>query len=378
MKFGDNAAAATAQAAADIEHHHHVAAAPAVREPARRQREDAEGEERRGAERKQFAVGPAVNHLEADHHGREDQHHIVVDRVGEVVEADGQPPAGFVVQGLRDGKRHCGCLGNLPGCRQSIYRAAPYGSYADFEALTAGVGRRSRANPMAPMRFGQCGMIRHSTGHHNRRAHNLLRERRYPLGLGSRGRGAPMRNGGRIITLCSSRRGVCATACGALAETVQTGDDQDTHILAALARPAPDSPMRAQSSTSAPGQARFLLFSNTDLWRHGGFAHGGVLWAPTGLDQEGPVLKLMFGGGIYHYRLRRARQRRRARRTACRRDAARLAFHPRRIRLPPCFSAIDFQQHRLTPDDPSAGLRGDYAWRAHGLRALVSANARRR
>ena len=86
-----------AQAAADVEHHHHVAAAPAVGEPARRQREDAEGEERRGAERQQFAVGTAVNHLEADHHGREDQHHVMIDRMREVVEADGQPPAGLLV-----------------------------------------------------------------------------------------------------------------------------------------------------------------------------------------------------------------------------------------------------------------------------------------
>ena len=52
---------------------------------------------------------------------------------------------------------------------------------------------------------------------------------------------------------------------------------------------------------TAQEQARFLLFSTTDLWRQGGFAHGGVLWAPAGLDREGPVLKLMFGGGIYHY-----------------------------------------------------------------------------
>jgi hypothetical protein len=48
-------------------------------------------------------------------------------------------------------------------------------------------------------------------------------------------------------------------------------------------------------------QARFLLFSSTDLWSHGGFTHGGLLWAPHGLDQEGPVLKLMLGGGVYRY-----------------------------------------------------------------------------
>ena len=90
-----------AEPAADIEHHHHVAAAPVVGEPAGRQREDAEGEERRGAEREQLAVGAAVDRFEPDHHGREDQHHVMVDRVREIVEADRQPPAGLVVRRRR-------------------------------------------------------------------------------------------------------------------------------------------------------------------------------------------------------------------------------------------------------------------------------------
>jgi hypothetical protein len=46
-------------------------------------------------------------------------------------------------------------------------------------------------------------------------------------------------------------------------------------------------------SQHADDQARFLLFATTDIWREGGFAYGGVLWAPTGLDRDGPVLKLM-------------------------------------------------------------------------------------
>ena len=56
------------------------------------------------------------------------------------------------------------------------------------------------------------------------------------MGAGSRGRGPSMRNGGLGI---APRRGVCATASGALAETEETCDDQDSYILAALARPAP-------------------------------------------------------------------------------------------------------------------------------------------
>src|SRR6476661_9192314 len=107
-----------------------------------------------------------------------------------------------------------------------------------------------------------------------------------------------MRNGGRITTALLLAVAFCAAAPGALAETGEKGDDQDSYILAALARPTPAQPPSSQLSQDS---ARFLLFSTTDLWRHGGFAHGGVLWAPSGLDQEGPVLKLLFGGGIYHY-----------------------------------------------------------------------------
>ena len=166
-----------------------------------------------------------------------------------------------------------------------------------------------------------------------------------------------MRNGGLGI---APRRGVCATASGALAETEETCDDQDSYILAALARPE-----SAQPSWSQPSQdsARFLLFSTTDLWRHGGFAHGGVLWAPSGLDQEGPVLKLLFGGGIYHY-VSGALGNAEVRGTEL---AAAILPGWRFVRNGvsiTVFLGYDFQQHRLSPDDLSAGLRGRY----HGAR----------
>ena len=75
--------------AAQIEQRHHVAPAPAVGEPAGRQREDAEGDKGRGAERDQLGVAASVNELEPDHHGRKDQHHIVVERMRPIDEADG-------------------------------------------------------------------------------------------------------------------------------------------------------------------------------------------------------------------------------------------------------------------------------------------------
>ena len=176
------------------------------------------------------------------------------------------------------------------------------------------------------------------------------------------GAGGPsMRNGGRSTTALLLAVAFCATAPGALAETdEETGDDQDSYILAALARPEPAQPPSRQHSQDS---ARFLLFSTTDLWRHGGFAHGGVLWVPSGLDQEGPVLKLLFGGGIYHYSSGALGN------TDVRGTEYAAAILPgwRFVRndfSATVFLGYDFQRHSLRPDDPSAGLRGNY----HGAR----------
>jgi len=176
------------------------------------------------------------------------------------------------------------------------------------------------------------------------------------VGAGSRGRGPSMRNGGLGI---APRRGVCATASGALAETEETCDDQDSYILAALARPAP---IQHPSSQFSQDSARSLLFSTTDLWRHGGFAHGGVLWAPSGLAQEGPVLKLLFGGGIYHSSGALGNADVRGTEFA----AAILPgwrFVGNGVSVT-VFLGYDFQRHSLRPDDQSAGLRGN----CHGAR----------
>jgi hypothetical protein len=114
-------------------------------------------------------------------------------------------------------------------------------------------------------------------------------------------------------------------------------------------------------SDNANGEpARFLLFGNVDLWRHGGFAHGGMLWARNGLEREGFVLKLMAGGGIYRYVSGALDN------TEIMGGMLSAAILPgwrfRRDKLTVTFFAgLDLQNHRLTPDDPSAGLRGRYA-----------------
>ena len=44
-----------------------------------------------------------------------------------------------------------------------------------------------------------------------------------------------------------------------------------------------------------------MLFSGRDIWRNGAFAHGGFIVAPSGLDQDGLLLKIMLSGGLYRY-----------------------------------------------------------------------------
>ncbi|MGC1892710.1 MAG: cellulose biosynthesis protein BcsS, partial [Pseudolabrys sp.] len=44
-----------------------------------------------------------------------------------------------------------------------------------------------------------------------------------------------------------------------------------------------------------------MLFSGRDLLLNGAFAHGGFLFAPSGLDQGGLLLKILFASGLYQY-----------------------------------------------------------------------------
>jgi hypothetical protein len=82
----------------------------------------------------------------------------------------------------------------------------------------------------------------------------------------------------------SSGRRICATAFAAAALLVchlcasfipaWANDDEDPHAI---------------------------LFSGSDLWLNGAFAHGGFLFAPSGLYQDGLLLKILFSGGLYRY-----------------------------------------------------------------------------
>jgi hypothetical protein len=135
---------------------------------------------------------------------------------------------------------------------------------------------------------------------------------------------------------------------GALAQEDDADDETDDESVA------------VGSDLNSPDEARYLLFSSTDIWRHGGFTHGGLLWAPWRLARTGPVLKLMLGGGIYHYisgNLGNAD-------VLGVETAGSIQGGWRIVResfTATAFLGADFQRHRLTPNDPGAGLRGNYA-----------------
>jgi Cellulose biosynthesis protein BcsS len=101
----------------------------------------------------------------------------------------------------------------------------------------------------------------------------------------------------------------------------------------------------------------YLLFSGVDLWRSGGFAHGGLLWSPHGLAQDGFTLKLLLGGGFYRYRSGTSEVS-----GASQLAAVMPGWRWRYQRLEVLvYGGLDLQQHRLHPDDPGNTLRGRHA-----------------
>jgi hypothetical protein len=117
-----------------------------------------------------------------------------------------------------------------------------------------------------------------------------------------------------------------------------------------------DDELLADAPAEQHATAHFLLFGGTDLWRNGGFAHGGFLWAYQGLDADGPVFKLLLNGGFYRYR------------------GGTTGFTGRQVMaaaLPgwrfkrgtlelTVFAGLDAQDHRCTPADPGNRLTGTH------------------
>lgn len=107
----------------------------------------------------------------------------------------------------------------------------------------------------------------------------------------------------------------------------------------------------------AAEEPTLLIFSGGDLWREGGFLHGGLLWSPGGLEEEGFTLKVIFGTGAYRYR------------SGALGDAEVMGRQLSASLMPgwrfkrqgfelTVFAGLDAQDHWLSLNDPSNGLQG--------------------
>jgi hypothetical protein len=100
-----------------------------------------------------------------------------------------------------------------------------------------------------------------------------------------------------------------------------------------------------------------LYFSGLNLWRDGGFLHGGLLWSPEGLDQEGFALKLMWDGGAYRYRSGALGNIEVTGRALSVFVLPGWRFKRAGFEVA-LFAGLEAQDHMLSPDDPSSRWRG--------------------
>jgi len=102
-----------------------------------------------------------------------------------------------------------------------------------------------------------------------------------------------------------------------------------------------------------------ILFSGRDIWLNGAFAHGGFLFAPSGLDQDGLLLKILFSGGVYRYDAKNlgGQQVVGAEGLAHVLGGWRVKRGDAEFKF---FFGPEFQKHHLEPDDPSNRLRGNF------------------
>jgi Cellulose biosynthesis protein BcsS len=104
--------------------------------------------------------------------------------------------------------------------------------------------------------------------------------------------------------------------------------------------------------------ARLMLFSGTDIWFNGAFAHGGLLWSPDGLDHHGFTFKAVISGGAYRYKAGDLGDERV--------NGAEIASQllagwriKRGTLETKVFVGPEIRRNRLWPDDPGNRLRGN-------------------
>jgi hypothetical protein len=108
-------------------------------------------------------------------------------------------------------------------------------------------------------------------------------------------------------------------------------------------------------SRADDAEARVLQFSGRDIWRNGAFLHGGFLYAPGGFEQDGFMLKVLLGGGVYRYLSGSLGDVIGAEWKAQFMPGFRFKRGDAEFKV---FFGPEIQRHKLWPDDPDNRLRG--------------------
>jgi hypothetical protein len=103
--------------------------------------------------------------------------------------------------------------------------------------------------------------------------------------------------------------------------------------------------------------ARILLFSGRDVGGNAAFLNGGIVFAPSGVDQDGLLLKIVFSGGLYRYDAGNLGGQQVIGAQLLSHVLAGWRIKRGDIEIKAFFGA-DLQKHYLRPDDPSNRLRG--------------------
>jgi len=109
-----------------------------------------------------------------------------------------------------------------------------------------------------------------------------------------------------------------------------------------------------------------LVFSGTDLWRQGAFAHDGLLWTPAGAGRDGIVLKAIGSTGSYRYRSGALGDVQVTGWTAGAAVMPGLHFTRHGVSVA-AYAGVEMQWHRLSPFDPGNDLQGRHV----GVRAAI-------
>jgi len=160
----------------------------------------------------------------------------------------------------------------------------------------------------------------------------------------------------RVVACTIAALTAALAVCGMAAASDGPENDETAPSDAASAASESDAPALGETSSDVATAAHFLFFSGADIWRNGAFMHGGFLYAYQGLNQDGPVFKLLLNEGLYRFHSAGSEM--------MGRQLMAAALPGWRWNRPglevTVFAGLDVQDHRYTPDDPGNRLRGTH------------------